>query len=75
MTKNHFKQKLLLFMKINLIQVIMAGVFAINAFAIPAKAQDALQQKVSIMHSVLITKLVNFGQKKLKMINIYYILH
>ena len=48
MTKNHFKQKLLLFMKINLIQVIMAGVFAINAFAIPAKAQDALQEKVSI---------------------------
>ena len=48
MTKNHVKQKLLLFMKINLIQVIMAGVFAINAFAIPAKAQDALQEKVSI---------------------------
>jgi len=48
MTKNHFKQKLLLFMKINLIQVIMAGVFAINAFAIPVEAQDALQEKVSI---------------------------
>lgn len=48
MTKNHVKQKLLLFMKINLIQVIMAGVFAINAFSIPVKAQDALQEKVSI---------------------------
>ena len=48
MTKNHFKQKLLLFMKINLIQVIMAGVFAINTFAIPVKAQDVLQEKVSI---------------------------
>ena len=35
-------------MKINLIQVIMAGVFAINAFAIPVEAQDALQEKVSI---------------------------
>ncbi len=48
MTKNHIKQKLILFMKINLIQVIMAGVFAINAFAIPTKAQDVLQKKVSI---------------------------
>lgn len=48
MTKNHIKQKLLLFMKINIIQVIMAGVFAINAFAVPAKAQDVLQKKVSI---------------------------
>jgi hypothetical protein len=35
-------------MKINLIQVIMAGVFAMNAFAIPVKAQDALQEKLSI---------------------------
>lgn len=48
MTKNHIKQKLLLFMKINIIQAIMAGVFAINAFATPATAQDLLQKKVSI---------------------------
>ena len=48
MTKNYIKQKLLLFMKINLIQVIIAGVFAINTFAVPAKAQDVLQKKVSI---------------------------
>lgn len=48
MTKNHIKQKLLLFMKINIIQVIMAGVFAINAFATPTKAQDILQKKVSV---------------------------
>ena len=48
MTKNSTKQNFLLFMKINLIQLIMAVVFAANAFAIPAKAQDMLQKKVSI---------------------------
>lgn len=35
-------------MKINIIQAIMAGVFAINAFATPATVQDLLQKKVSI---------------------------
>jgi TonB-dependent starch-binding outer membrane protein SusC len=48
MTKNSTKQNFLLFMKINLIQLIIAVVFAANAFAIPAKAQDMLQKKVSI---------------------------
>lgn len=48
MTKNSTKQNFLLFMKINLIQLIIAGVFAANAFALPLKAQDLLQKKVSI---------------------------
>ena len=45
MIKYSTKQNFLLFMKINLIQLIIAVVFAANAFAIPAKAQDMLQKK------------------------------
>jgi TonB-linked SusC/RagA family outer membrane protein len=48
MIKYSTKQNFLLFMKINLIQLILAGVFAANAFALPVKAQDLLQKKVSI---------------------------
>ncbi len=48
MIKYSTKQNFLLFMKINLIQLFIAGFFAVNAFALPVKAQDFLQKKVSI---------------------------
>ncbi|SOE21024.1 TonB-linked outer membrane protein, SusC/RagA family [Spirosomataceae bacterium TFI 002] len=48
MTKYSTKQKLLLFMKINLIQIFLAVVFAANAVALPINAQELLKEKVTI---------------------------
>lgn len=48
MIKNIINQNFLLFMKINLMQLILTGVFVMNSFASTANRQDLLEKKVSI---------------------------
>jgi len=48
MTKSRTKQKIFSIMKINFIQLVIAGILAGNACATPVKAQEQLQKKVTL---------------------------